>query len=73
MEVSARMISDLETGQTNEMTLVARHITEPKKLEAQLLAITITDGLTGLANRRAFDVELKRLVAPSLGRELRFR
>lgn len=60
MEVSARMIEDPETGQPKEMILVARDLTERKKLEDQLLAMAMTDGLTGLANRRAFDQELER-------------
>lgn len=60
MEVSARMIEDPETGQPKEMILVARDLTERKKLEDQLLAMAMTDGLTGLSNRRAFDAELER-------------
>ena len=60
MEVSARMIEDPETGEPREMILVARDLTERKKLEDQLLAMAMTDGLTGLANRRAFDAELER-------------
>jgi diguanylate cyclase (GGDEF)-like protein/PAS domain S-box-containing protein len=60
MEVSARMIEDPETGRPKEMILVARDITERKKLEDQLLAMANTDGLTGLSNRRAFDAELER-------------
>jgi diguanylate cyclase (GGDEF)-like protein/PAS domain S-box-containing protein len=60
MEVSARMVEDPETGQPKEMILVARDLTERKKLEDQLLAMAMTDGLTGLSNRRAFDVELER-------------
>jgi diguanylate cyclase (GGDEF)-like protein/PAS domain S-box-containing protein len=60
MEVNARMIEDPETGQPREMILVARDVTERKKLEDQLLAMAMTDGLTGLSNRRSFDVELER-------------
>jgi diguanylate cyclase (GGDEF)-like protein/PAS domain S-box-containing protein len=60
MEVSARMIEDPDTGQPREMILVARDITERKKLEDQLFAMAMTDGLTGLSNRRAFNVELER-------------
>jgi diguanylate cyclase (GGDEF)-like protein/PAS domain S-box-containing protein len=59
MEVSARMIEDPDTGRPREMILVARDITERKKLEDQLLAMAMTDGLTGLSNRRAFDAELE--------------
>jgi diguanylate cyclase (GGDEF)-like protein/PAS domain S-box-containing protein len=60
MEVSARMIEDPDTGKPREMILVARDITERKKLEGQLLAMAMTDGLTGLTNRRGFDAELDR-------------
>jgi diguanylate cyclase (GGDEF)-like protein/PAS domain S-box-containing protein len=60
MEVSARMIEDAETGQPKEMILVARDLTERKKLEDQLFAMAMTDGLTGLSNRRAFEAELER-------------
>ena len=60
MEVSARMIEDSETGEPKEMILVARDLTERKKFEDQLLAMAMTDGLTGLSNRRAFDAELER-------------
>jgi len=60
MEVSARMVEDPETGQPREMILVARDLTERKKLEDQLLVMAMTDGLTGLSNRRAFDAELER-------------
>jgi diguanylate cyclase (GGDEF)-like protein/PAS domain S-box-containing protein len=60
MEVSARMIEDPDTHKPREMILVARDITERKKLEDQLLALAMTDGLTGLSNRRAFDQELER-------------
>jgi diguanylate cyclase (GGDEF)-like protein/PAS domain S-box-containing protein len=59
MEVSARMVEDAETGKPTGMILVARDLTERKKLEDQLLAMAMTDGLTGLSNRRAFDVELE--------------
>ncbi|SEB44745.1 sensor domain-containing diguanylate cyclase [Terriglobus roseus] len=60
MEVSARMIEDPKTGEPAEMILVARDITERKRLEDQLLAMAMTDSLTGLSNRRAFNAELER-------------
>lgn len=43
------------SGLANEATLVMRDITERKKLEDELAAMALQDGLTGLANRRAFD------------------
>jgi diguanylate cyclase (GGDEF)-like protein/PAS domain S-box-containing protein len=42
---------------------VTRDITERKRLEQQLEAMAMRDGLTGLANRRAFDSALLREVA----------
>jgi diguanylate cyclase (GGDEF)-like protein/PAS domain S-box-containing protein len=60
MGVSARMIEDPQTGEPAEMILVARDITDRKKLEDQLLAMAMTDSLTGLSNRRAFNAELER-------------
>ena len=35
-------------------------ITDRKRFEDQLMAMAMTDGLTGLLNRRAFDSELER-------------
>lgn len=40
--------------------IVMRDITERKKLEQEYAALAFMDGLTGLANRRAFDVELEK-------------
>ena len=40
--------------------LVLRDITDRKRLEDELAAMALQDGLTGLANRRAFDQTLER-------------
>jgi PleD family two-component response regulator len=60
MEVSARVVRDPATGEPKEAVIVMRDIIERKLMEEQLLAQALTDGLTGLANRRAFDRDLDR-------------
>jgi diguanylate cyclase (GGDEF)-like protein/PAS domain S-box-containing protein len=60
MEVNARAVRDSATGDPTEHVIVMRDITERKLLEEKLSALALTDGLTGLANRRAFDEDLDR-------------
>jgi diguanylate cyclase (GGDEF)-like protein/PAS domain S-box-containing protein len=60
MEVSARVVRDPVTAEPKETIIVMRDITERKRLEEKLSAQALTDGLTGLANRRAFDGDLDR-------------
>lgn len=60
MEVSARVVRDATTGEPKEAVIVMRDITERKLMEEQLSALALTDSLTGLANRRAFDRDLDR-------------
>ena len=60
MEVSSRVVRDPTTNEAKEIIIVMRDITERKKLEEKLSSLALTDGLTGLANRRAFDQELDR-------------
>ncbi len=52
MEMNARLVRDSRT--------VMRDITERKVWEERLSALALTDGLTGLSNRRAFDEALDR-------------
>jgi diguanylate cyclase (GGDEF)-like protein/PAS domain S-box-containing protein len=59
-EVSARVVRDPATEEPIETVIVIRDITERKRLEEKLSALALTDGLTGLANRRAFDQALDR-------------
>jgi diguanylate cyclase (GGDEF)-like protein/PAS domain S-box-containing protein len=59
-EVNGRVIRDEMTGELVEFVLVMRDVTERKLLEDRLSALAMTDGLTGLANRRAFDEALER-------------
>jgi len=58
--ISARYVRDPATGNPQEYILAMRDITERKVLEEKLSALAMTDGLTGLWNRRAFDQELRR-------------
>jgi diguanylate cyclase (GGDEF)-like protein/PAS domain S-box-containing protein len=60
LESNARLIRDPATGEPVEIVLVMRDINERKLLEEKLLALSMTDGLTGLANRRAFDEVLEK-------------
>jgi predicted signal transduction protein with EAL and GGDEF domain len=60
MEVNARAVRDPSTGEPIEYVIVMRDITDRKALEEQLSMLAMTDGLTGLANRRAFDQALER-------------
>jgi diguanylate cyclase (GGDEF)-like protein/PAS domain S-box-containing protein len=57
VEAGARLIVDAATGR-RELVIVMRDITERKLLEEQLSLLAMTDGLTGMANRRAFDAAL---------------
>lgn len=60
MEMNARLVRDSSTGEPREFVTVMRDITERKILEDRLAALSLTDGLTGLPNRRAFDEALDR-------------
>jgi diguanylate cyclase (GGDEF)-like protein/PAS domain S-box-containing protein len=60
VENNARLIRDPITGEPDEYVLVMRDISERKMLEEKLAVLAMTDGLTGLANRRAFDEVLER-------------
>lgn len=59
-EANWRIIRDASTGEVIEFVIVLRDVTERKLLEDRLSALAMTDGLTGLANRRAFDEALER-------------
>lgn len=55
VEASGRTVLDPATGKPQEIMLIIRDVTDRKALEARLADDARTDGLTGLANRRAFD------------------
>ena len=60
IETSTQVIRDPDTGEAREFVITLRDISERKALEEKLAALAMTDGLTGLANRRAFDEALSR-------------
>jgi len=55
IEATGHLLRHPTTGLPADTILVLRDITERKDLEQRLAALALTDGLTGLANRRAFD------------------
>jgi diguanylate cyclase (GGDEF)-like protein len=63
LETSLRIAAEA-SGQFSVVG-VTRDITERKELERQLEGMALRDGLTDLANRRAFDAALAREVARS--------
>lgn len=58
VEASASTILSEATGEPEGIVAVVRDVTERKMLEENLVKLARTDGLTGLANRRAFDEAL---------------
>ena len=60
VESRNRAIFDPKTHLRTDFVLVMRDITEQKILEDRLHGLALSDGLTGLANRRAFDETLER-------------
>ena len=60
VETHARRLPAANKAEGFETVLVMRDITDRKVLEEQLTSLALQDGLTGLANRRAFDQALER-------------
>jgi diguanylate cyclase (GGDEF)-like protein/PAS domain S-box-containing protein len=64
MENHSRLVRNSATGEPREHVVVMRDITDRKRQEEELSALALTDGPTGLSNRRAFegalDMEWKR-------------
>jgi diguanylate cyclase (GGDEF)-like protein/PAS domain S-box-containing protein len=58
IETSMRVTRAPETGEIDGVVAISRDMTEHKDLEFKLAALAISDGLTGLANRRRFDERL---------------
>jgi len=61
LETSLRIAA--ERSERLSVVGVTRDVTERKRLELQLEGLAMRDGLTGIANRRAFDAALAREVA----------
>ena len=59
MEARARSVRDAD-GVPSGVVIVMRDISNRKRLEDELRTLSLTDGLTGLWNRRAFDEMLER-------------
>ena len=59
-EVTVRAVRDPRDDEMTGTVLVLRNISRRKELEEQLADLAHKDGLTGLANRRAFDEALDR-------------
>jgi diguanylate cyclase (GGDEF)-like protein/PAS domain S-box-containing protein len=60
IEINPREMHESETAEAEEAVIVMRDVTGRKLLEEKLAALAMTDGLTGVANRRAFDEALER-------------
>jgi diguanylate cyclase (GGDEF)-like protein/PAS domain S-box-containing protein len=58
--INARCVRDPVSGEPRVYVLSMRDITGRKVLEEKLSALAMTDALTGLWNRRAFDQALRR-------------
>lgn len=55
VEVASRLMGGSETGTPGDRAVIMRDVSDRKALEDELRAMAMKDGLTGLANRRAFD------------------
>ncbi len=60
IEINPREMRDPLSGESREAVIVMRDVTERTLLEEKLAALAMTDALTGLENRRAFDEALQR-------------
>ncbi len=58
VEVASRVVEHLSPGSPGDRAVIMRDISQRKALEDELRAMAMKDGLTGLANRRAFDEAL---------------
>lgn len=58
VEVASRLIGGTSPGALGDRAVIMRDVSDRKALEDELRAMAMKDGLTGLANRRAFDEAL---------------
>lgn len=58
VEVASRLIGENVPGAPGDRAVIMRDVSDRKALEDDLRAMAMRDGLTGLANRRAFDEAL---------------
>jgi diguanylate cyclase (GGDEF)-like protein/PAS domain S-box-containing protein len=59
VEIKHRMLCDPATGEPTETVIVIRDTTESRILQEQLSALELTDSITGLSTKRAFDDALQ--------------
>lgn len=58
VEVASRVVGAIADSTPGDRAVIMRDVSERKALEDELRAMAMKDGLTGLANRRAFDEAL---------------
>jgi diguanylate cyclase (GGDEF)-like protein/PAS domain S-box-containing protein len=58
IELNSRLMGDAANGAPGDRAVTMRDVSDRKALEDELRAMAMKDGLTGLANRRAFDEAL---------------
>ncbi|QEL22106.1 diguanylate cyclase [Bosea sp. F3-2] len=58
IETALRVTRHPDTGAIDGVVALSRDMTEHKDLQAKLVVLAASDGLTGLANRRCFDERL---------------
>lgn len=58
VEVASRLMGETTLGAPGDRAVIMRDVSDRKALEDELRAMAMKDGLTGLANRRAFDETL---------------
>ena len=58
VEIASRLIGDCTLGAPGHRAVIMRDVSDRKTLEDELRSMAMKDGLTGLANRRAFDEAL---------------
>lgn len=58
VEVASRLVGQNAVGEPGDRAVIMRDASDRKALEDELRSMAMKDGLTGLANRRAFDEAL---------------